>query len=91
MLKVEAIAANKSMNNINSDRSYNLPKTRTFRAIDKNFSGKGYIWNAIVITRRVATANSKYMKCKHLRPFPLRLFVNKKLTGLTHEVRKTRT
>ncbi|NES69228.1 MAG: hypothetical protein F6K24_30355 [Okeania sp. SIO2D1] len=40
MFKVEAIAANKSINNINSDRSYNLPKTRTFTAIDKIFQAK---------------------------------------------------
>ncbi|WP_293064432.1 hypothetical protein [Okeania sp. SIO2B3] len=35
-----------------------LPNTRIFTAIDKNFSGKGYVWNAIAITRQVATTNS---------------------------------
>ncbi|WP_202222516.1 hypothetical protein [Okeania sp. KiyG1] len=28
-----------------------MPNTRTSTAIDKNFSGKGYIWNAIALTK----------------------------------------
>ncbi|WP_124155899.1 hypothetical protein [Okeania hirsuta] len=45
-----------------------LPNTRTFKAISKSFLGKGYVSNAIAITRGVATTNCKYMKYKHLRP-----------------------